>query len=417
MVGRNIWIADTQLTKYSIVPTGDQLPVEEIEDNFAGATFDHPLATFGDTLVHVRRPKDRSGFVVAASDIRSGHPLWETDLAMPLAGPPVVDDAGKSLAVASAEGYVFRFNEAAIRQRVQDEPVANEMVPAELPPLVAATELGQGRAVFSAPGSNRILLYNPAQAAPAKWLPLESPLTCPVTSLGQGFLAPLTIGQVFYLSSADGARLAVPFQPRLDPQTTLAYKPAAAVGKDGRQFLITDGLQKIYLVALADKPQPHLEEVKQADVGPHPIESPLVVLGDEVLAVAGGTHLLRFHVPTLETVGETNLPGSIEWGPYRVGDVALLATADHKLIAVSAGGETKWQAATSQGALAGPPLSLPDGVLLAYRKGIIERRSIADGKRIATVNVEQPLATGPVEFLQHLVVATPDGTLLVVDKP
>jgi hypothetical protein len=336
---------------------------------------------------------------------------------MPLAGPPVVDDANTSLAVASAEGYVFRFNEAAIRQRVQDEPVASEMIPAHLPPFVGATGLGQGRAVFSAPGSNRLLLYNPAQAPPAKWLTLESPIACPVTSLGPGFLAPLAIGQVFYLNSADGSRLAVPFQPRLDPQTTLAYKPAAAVGKDGRQFVITDGLQKIYLVAVVDTPQPHLEEVKQADVGPHPIESPLVALGDEVIAVAGGTHLLRFHLPTLKTVGETNLPAPLEWGPYPAGDIALLATADHKLIAVSAGGETKWQTATNQGPLAGPPLLLPDGVLLAYRKGIIERRSIVGGKPLATVKVEQPLATSPVEFLQHLVVATADGTLLVVDKP
>ena len=60
---------------------------------------------------------------------------------------------------------------------------------------------------------------------------------------------------------------------------------------------------------------------------------------------------------------------------------------------------------------------LPDGILLAYRKGIIERRSAADGKPLATLNVEQPLATGPVAFMQLLVATAADGTLLVVDKP
>ena len=67
------------------------------------------------------------------------------------------------------------------------------------------------------------------------------------------------------------------------------------------------------------------------------------------------------------------------------------------------------------GQLAGAPLVLTDGVLLAYRKGILERRALADGKSLATLNVEQPLATGPVAFLQRFVATAADGTLLVVD--
>ncbi len=417
VMGRNVWVADTQLTKYSIVPTDNRLPVEEIENNFAGATFDHPLAAFGDTLIHVRRPKDRAGFVVAATDTKQGHPIWETDLAMPPAGPPVVDEAAKALVVSSAEGYVFRFDEAALRSRVQDEAVAAELAPFDRPVFTAAIDLGQGRVAFCSPGSNRLLLYSPANGTGAKWLQLESPLACPVTPVGQGFVAPLKIGQVFYMNSADGARLATPFQPRLEPQTTLDYKPAVVVGNNGGQFVITDGRQKVYLVTYSDKPQPHLEEVKQGDVGPHPIESPLVALGDTAVAVAGGTHLLRFKIPTMETAGETNLPAPLETGPYRFGDGILVATADDKFVALSATGEVKWQAAIQHGALAGQPLVLPDGIVVAYRKGIIERRSLTDGKPLATLNVEQPLATGPVAFLQRLVATASDGTLLVIDKP
>jgi len=99
---------------------------------------------------------------------------------------------------------------------------------------------------------------------------MEGPLASAATPIGPGFVTPLKLGQVFYLSSVDGARIATPFQPRLEPQTTLEYKPAVAVGNDGRQFVITDGRQKVYLVALNDKPTPHLEEVKQGDVGPAP---------------------------------------------------------------------------------------------------------------------------------------------------
>ena len=141
------------------------------------------------------------------------------------------------------------------------------------------------------------------------------------------------------------------------------------------------------------------------------------MLGDSALAVAGGTHLLRFKIPTMETAGETNLPAPLEAGPYPMGDLLLITTADEKLLALSATGEVKWQGPLQHGPLAGPPLVLPDGILLAYRKGIIERRSATDGKPLATLNVEQPLATGPVAFMQHLVATAADGTILVVDKP
>ena len=96
-IGRNVWIADTQLTKYSIMPTDNRLPVEEIENNFAGSTFDHPLLAFGDTLISVRRPKDRGGYVVAATDTKQGHPIWETDLGHAARRCAVVDDATKTV--------------------------------------------------------------------------------------------------------------------------------------------------------------------------------------------------------------------------------------------------------------------------------------------------------------------------------
>jgi hypothetical protein len=173
----------------------------------------------------------------------------------------------------------------------------------------------------------------------------------------------------------------------------------------------------LYLVALVDQPQPHLQLVKQAEAGPHAIDSAVVVLGDIALAIGGQSHLLRYKLPGLEPSGETNLSAPAEWGPFVAGDVALVATVDQKLIAMPATGDARWQEPLEHGALAGPPLVSPDGVLLAYRKGVLEKRSLADGKPLTTINMEQPLASGPVAFLQKLVVAAGDGTLLVVDRP
>jgi hypothetical protein len=216
---RNIWIGDTQLTKFSILPTGNRLPVEPIENDFVGSTFDHPLAMFGDTLVHVRRAKGRAGAIVAATATGEGKTLWETDLATPPAGAPIVDESARAIAVASSTGALFRFDEAAIRSRIQDEPLAAQGAPPTPSPLTSSVALGQGRAAFGAAGSDQLLVYNPALgAAAAQWIKLESPLACDVTPIGQGIIAPLTIGQVFLLSSADGSKLAAPFQTMLQPQ-------------------------------------------------------------------------------------------------------------------------------------------------------------------------------------------------------
>jgi hypothetical protein len=100
-----------------------------------------------------------------------------------------------------------------------------------------------------------------------------------------------------------------------------------------------------------------------------------------------------------------------------MGDSMLIATANNQLMAISADGLVKWQAPTEHGDLAGAPLAHEDSVLIAYRKGIIERRSLADGKPLATTDLEHPLASGPVSFMQRLVLAADDGTLLVVDQP
>ena len=95
-------------------------------------------------------------------------------------------------------------------------------------------------------------------------------------------------------------------------------------------------MKKVYLVALVDQPQPHLEPVKDGDAGPRPITTPIVVLGDTALAVAGDSRLVRFKLPSFESAGESNLPAPLEWGPYPANDVALLATSDQKLLALTA---------------------------------------------------------------------------------
>ncbi len=415
----HIWVGDTQLTKYAVLPTGNRLPVQSIDDDFANSTFDHALELFGTTLVHVSRPAQRAGVVVAATDIQQGHGLWATELAVPAAAAPAVSPSPPSLVVASASGHVFLFDEAAIRSRVQDQPLDARGQPARPPVLTAGTDLGNGRAVFGAPGnSDRLLLVDSSQAdQAAQWARLPSPLACATTPFADGLLAPMDIGQVAYVDPASGVPLAAPLEPRLRPRTRLAYQPAGVVPGDARQFVIADGYGKVYLGAVADRPQPHLETLAEAEVSSYPAVGPIVVLGDAAILATAEPRLLSLRLPKLEVASDVALPADVVWGPFGVADRALLATSDGNLAAVVADGSVVWSVPLAHGELAGPPLATDDGVLLAYRNGVLQRIGLANGAPLAEIDVEQPLATGPVRFLGRIVLTAHDGTLLVVDQP
>ncbi len=263
------------------------------------------------------------------------------------------------------------------------------------------------------------MLYDPASGGRAvRRQNLPGTVACAMSPLAGGVLVPLEFGQVFYLNPADGEPLAAPFQPRLEPQRKVRYQPAAQTDESGRQFVITDGQEKIYLVERVDQPQPHFNLVTEAKVGAFPIVAPLAVLGDHAFAVVDGGAIARFALPSLQVDGQTALPGDVVWGPYRVGELLLVATAKEQLVAVKQDGSIAWSDALIKGGeLAGPPLATDDGVLFAYRQGTLERRGLADGQAAGRLNVEQPLESGPAPFMNRFALATHDGTLLIVDRP
>ncbi len=414
----HVWSAGTQLNKLAILPTGNRLPVRDIDSDYGGDTFDYPLQLTGDVVVHVRRPRGQAGAIVAAMSTSSGKAYWETELAVPLAGAPVVDAIGKRVAAVTASGAAYVFDRQAMGERVQDEAQRLRRGP-KLPPLAESADLEQGRMALSSAGAEFVLHFRPdAPRGPLTAIRLPSPLSCPPVAWGEAFVAPTQVGQVYLYDGETAEQIGSPFQPALAADGQYNWLPPAVYGSgEDSRLVLSDGLAKMFLLRRVDQPQPNLQAEAEAKLGNSPLCTRLAIVGDTVLAGAKNGELVRFALPGLERQSAVELPAPIVWGPFSVGERLLLTTASDELVCVDGQGQIAWRKPLTHGQPSGKPLADGDAALVLWQQGGLSRIALQDGSESAHVQFEQPTVAGPLAFGGRLILAASDGTLLVVNRP
>jgi outer membrane protein assembly factor BamB/tetratricopeptide (TPR) repeat protein len=436
----HVWVAGTKLNRMAILPTGGRLPVREIDQIYSADLFDHPLQVTSNLLIHVRRPEGQAGAIVAAMDSTTGETRWETDVAVPLAGPPVVDRRGPRITAATASGAVYQLDRAAMGRRVQD--LAYRLPPFQAEkgqgqedeslPLTESVSLGGGRIVFAAgQGARQLLLYQrDAQPNPLSLIPLESRAACPPVAWDSGVVVPTRMGQVFYFDAATwngtrgneakgpdaprGQSTYAPFQPALRAGVEHSWlSPATA----GERLVLSDGREKVYLLQRIAEPQPHLEALTEVEVGPSALVTPLAVVGDVVVAGTEDGKLARFTLPSLQSRDPVALGAEVVWGPYAIGDRFLLVTAAGELVCVDSDGEIAWRQPVEPGGPSGRPLRVGEEGLLLWQNGSLSLLELSDGQQRGKWDLDQPVVAGPVAFGERFILSSHDGTLLVVNRP
>lgn len=408
----NIWLAENALSKYTVAPAGNRLTVSALENDFNRSQYVAPLQVRDGVLFHTRARRRYAGFTVAASNVGNGAPMWETDIGTPPADGPLGSTEPVALILADANGQVFRFDPEAIRTRVQNEALP-QPTKETVPTIYQYGELlVGGAAVFASPGVEHALLYSPSGAQPLAKVALPSPLACRPTAVGEGWIAPLSVGQVFALDAKTGKPLAAPFQPPLEAGRSVEWKPASAI--DESQVLITDGVAKIYLLDL--EPGGTLTPMAEANLNVAPLASGLVAVEGAAVALAETGQLVVYQLPSLEPAEPVNPGASVLWGPFRAGNVVVSATAEN-LIAIDGTAMVAWQVPLNVAKLAGPPLVVGEQVYVASQDGAVLKLSLADGSEQGRIDAGEPIAAGPVLLNNRLVVAAEDSTLLVLETP
>ena len=416
----HIWVGGKQLTKLAVLPTGNRLPVRDIELNYLGDTFDHPLQKVGDTLIHVRRPRDKAGAIVAAMQTSSGQTTWETKLAVPLAGAPAVDAIGARITALTASGAAFLLDRQAMSRRVQDDAAMLKIsARRSIPALTNCVDLGQGRLAACNVGSDVLLHFRPNDPrSPLKTTKLASPASCSPCVWGELIVVPTQVGQVFLFNSETGKQMGSPFQHPLTPNSESNWLPPAIYrpGKDS-QLILSDGNRALYRLNRSATPQPHLQAEVEGEVGPSPFNTRLSVIGDRVCAGTEDGRVAFYQLPSLEAEPLVDLAAQIAWGPFAVNQTWILSTDTEELVALSDQGKILWRQPLPHGPIAGVPHADGNNLFVLWQQGILSRINLEDGTEAGHVKLSQPTTTGPVAFGKRLVVSALDGTLLVIERP
>jgi len=414
----HVWSAGTQLNKLAILPTGNRLPVRDIDFDYGGDTFDYSLQLFSDVLIHVRRPQDQAGAIVAAMNTSSGNALWETELAVPLAGAPAVDSDNARISAVTASGAAYVFDREAMGKRVQDKAQRLRSGPT-LTPLVESADLKQGRLALASAGANFILQFRPnAPSNPLTSIPLPAPLSCPPVAWENDFVAATQIGQVYLYNGDTAEQIGSPFQPALaaDEEFNWLTPAVYGIGKDSR-LVLSDGTANIYLLRRVDQPRPNLQAEAEAKLGGSPLNTRLAVVGESVFAGARNNKLERFSLPELKRQPATDLKARIVWGPFAVGGQLLLTTALDELVSIDEEGSIAWSKPLTHGQPNGKPFAEDGTATIVWQQGGMSRILIKDGTEDAYLQLDQPTVAGPLALGGRLILVSSDGTLLVVNRP
>ncbi len=306
----------------------------------APQTFRGPIQALGGTLFLARNIGAAPGMVVSAVGPGRAKPYWQTCLAPPLAAEPIVDRRGGRLTLVTAAGGILQCRPAAA-----DQPLAIE--PAVPPggvgqPVTAVAGLPDGTLALLCGGRcDELAVFDP-RLGPAErlrsWL-LPGPLSCPPIAWAGGLLAPAAAGQVFLWDPHSGQPALAAFQPRLRPGQRAGWRqPAAAEAaepnqKDPAAVVIADGYKRLYRLNVVNEPAVHLEAVAEAELS-DTIVSPLAVVGQTVCGVDATGKVNFFRLPGLARSAQHESIGQAVWGPRRVGNRVMLATADGQLTAL-----------------------------------------------------------------------------------
>ncbi|HUG91733.1 MAG TPA: PQQ-binding-like beta-propeller repeat protein [Planctomycetaceae bacterium] len=258
-------------------------------------------------------------------------------------------------------------------------------------------------------------------------VPLNAPLEADPAALAEGFVLPLP-GRLHFVRRSAGPPVKDLLLPigggaaAADAGAAPAWKHVVAAGPDS--VVALDGGGRLLRVQYRTAPTPHLFEVTQLTLDTPIDQQPVVHNNRLFLADAAGTlHVLD--AATFDVQGEFEL-GAAASGPlWLAGERLYVETDEPELHCFELAPEVKplWtaplgpaRAADGGGnGLAGAPLAIEGGVVVACRDGRVRVLDGQTGAAEKQLDLPLPLDSGPLVFGAFTLVPTVDGSVYRVD--
>lgn len=405
--------ADTALTLFELQASAGKLVPQwvALQETIAVSS---PFAQ-DSTIISVHRYPDRPGLFIAAVDGESGRVFWETQVSdPPLEELRVIDDSQRLEAIGQS-GVIYRFDPTI------NEPSLAGVRPDRVlryPGLIEGKKphgclLPSGDWVIGACPDQELFVLRPQQdRTEVTTVPLPRPLSSIPVAFRNGVLIGLQDGSLALLDVATKQLMGQPYQCEVAPGEKINWSDLVPMGE--KTVLAANSAGWLLKLDWIDQPSGHFE-VKQSRMFDSPLVSPLCLVGEHIVAVDAERKVLSISAIDLTTVARQQLETKVVWGPWSVGPVTGLATADGALILLSPTVQVT-KVDLNDEIPVGIPVVLGEDLLIATRQGSLLRINPMQGTVIRRVNLATACATGPVLVGETIVLGSPDGRWLMVPK-
>lgn len=413
--GGSVWIADLGLTRSVASLADSRLVVQRLDQTYTNDEFAGQIEARGNCLLHSRRQSRKPYITLAATNLDSGATIWETHVALSPVTAPIVSNSLKGLVIADQIGGLFLVNRDAIIQGVVSKPISQSRITSTLDNSLM---LNNESILLTSKGRKRAVPINLSTTRQPRAFNLPGEISCEPEVMGEGWLAPLSIGQVLLLDAA-GQPIATPFQPKLAPGQRIDWQ-RPGVGTIGGELhaVVPNSAGKLYCLRLNQSGSSSLEVVSSYDMQSLKPNSGASIVGEKaIFGIEGG--LLGFaSLPRVESVDTINIKGTILWGPHVVNDLVLLATDSEKLLGIDpANNKVAWEQSLENGLPVGKPLVEGNECMLSMERGTLQNIDPTTGTYGKSLFIGQNLAEGPTVYGKRLLLGTQDCAVLVVDRP
>lgn len=409
-----LFVGGGGLAAYDAVGGGNLRPLwQRLADESVIAA---PSILAGSLVVATRRP-DVPGVVVRGINSASGEPKWETIIGAPLAGQLLVDPDGKTLeAVHPWAGIVRQESVGTAPQEFIAAPVVKINGKRPMPAIAAAPFGSQQVALVGVNGSGSQrppemrLLFADRRSGNLEASPWRHALACTPVALDENVVVADQQGEIFLFSGSRDASIASPFITPMPGDSDSPAVVSMAAGKS--EIVVTDGRQRIFCLELKTDPSNRFV-LRAEEPLTRAIASPIAMAGRLIFTDDETGEITARNVADLKPFKSWPLGSRLQWGPVVAGEIVLAAT-DRELVCFDSKPELIWRKPLPAGVPVGTARVRGADLVLASMTGTVWAVDRKSGEAKKSIDLGEPLASGPVPFDKHWAIAAADGSLLFV---